>query len=219
MKITAIVPVKGNSERVKNKNTRKFADTNLLALKLNHLKKVKNLDDVVVSSENNDILDYVDKQGFKTHKRDKFYSTSSVPMSEVYKYLATEIGSEIIAWINITNPLADSNFYINAINKYKEMDHKKYDCLLSAFELRENFYYEEKPINFEPSPWPRSQDLTPLYSLSFVINILQRQQMIDWGSCVGKKPFFFIGDKISSWDIDDMTDFEFCEFIFKSRRV
>ena len=55
MKITAIVPVKGNSERVKNKNIRNFSNTNLLALKLTHLKKVNNLDEIVVSSENEEI--------------------------------------------------------------------------------------------------------------------------------------------------------------------
>ena len=218
MKITAIVPVKGNSERVKNKNIRKFSNTNLLALKLTHLKKVNNLDEIVVSSENEEILDYVDGQGFKTHKRDKYYSTSQVPMSEVYRYLAAELGSDVIAWINITNPLAETKFYEEAIACYKNLDHIKYDCLLSACEIKENFFYKNKPINFKPSPWPRSQDLNPLYSLSFVINLLTREQMIKWGSCVGNRPYFFIKDKLSSWDIDDMIDFKFCEFIYSKKK-
>lgn len=218
MKITAIVPVKGSSERVKNKNIRKFSNTNLLALKLTHLKKVNNLDEIVVSSENEEILDYVDSQGFKAHKRDKYYSTSQVPMSEVYRYLAAELGSDVIAWINITNPLAETKFYEEAIACYKNLDHIKYDCLLSACAIKENFFYKNKPINFKPSPWPRSQDLNPLYSLSFVINLLTREQMIKWGSCVGNRPYFFIKDKLSSWDIDDMIDFKFCEFIYSKKK-
>ena len=218
MKITAIVPVKGSSERVKNKNIRKFSNTNLLALKLTHLKKVNNLDEIVVSSENKEILDYVDSQGFKTHKRDKYYSTSQVPMSEVYRYLAAELGSDVIAWINITNPLAETKFYEEAIACYKNLDHIKYDCLLSACEIKENFFYKNKPINFKPFPWPRSQDLNPLYSLSFVINLLTKEQMIKWGSCVGNRPYFFIKDKLSSWDIDDMIDFKFCEFIYSKKK-
>ena len=95
MKITAIVPVKGNSERVKNKNTRKFGNTTLLKLKLDHLEKVKNLDDIVISSENDDILDYAQSRSFNTHKRDKYYSTSEVPMSEVYKNLAKEMRASL----------------------------------------------------------------------------------------------------------------------------
>ena len=38
--IVALIPVKANSERVKSKNLRKFGKTNLLELKLSHLKKV-----------------------------------------------------------------------------------------------------------------------------------------------------------------------------------
>ena len=35
IEITGIIPVKAKSERVKNKNLRKFADTNLYELKIN----------------------------------------------------------------------------------------------------------------------------------------------------------------------------------------
>tara|TARA_B100001057_G_C22831196_1_gene943465 strand:+ start:132 stop:797 length:666 start_codon:yes stop_codon:yes gene_type:complete len=217
MKITAIVPVKGKSERVENKNTRKFCDTNLLELKLNHLENVSNLNKIVVSSENEDILKYAKSRNFEIHKRNKYYSTSKIPMSEVYRHLAKEINTDVIAWINVTNPLAETKFYEEAIACYKNLDHIKYDCLLSAYEMKENFFYKNKPINFKPSPWPRSQDLNPLYSLSFVINLLTREQMIKWGSCVGNRPFFFIKDKLSSWDIDDMIDFKFCEFIYSKK--
>ena len=37
IEITGIIPVKANSERVKNKNLRKFSDSNLFEVKLNIL--------------------------------------------------------------------------------------------------------------------------------------------------------------------------------------
>ena len=40
IEITGIIPVKANSERVKNKNLRKFSDSNLFELKLNQLSKL-----------------------------------------------------------------------------------------------------------------------------------------------------------------------------------
>ena len=42
--ITAIVPVRKGSQRVKNKNFKPFADSNLLEIKLNALKQVKTID-------------------------------------------------------------------------------------------------------------------------------------------------------------------------------
>ena len=88
MKIIGIIPVKKNSERVKSKNLRKFSNTSLFELKLKQLSKTKEFDDFYISSESKSILKIAKSKGFKTHLRDPFYSTSSVPMSEVYKYVA-----------------------------------------------------------------------------------------------------------------------------------
>ena len=51
-----------------------------------------------------------------THLRDKYFSTSKVPMSEVYSYIASEIEGDYIAWINVTNRCA-MNIFINLLLK------------------------------------------------------------------------------------------------------
>ncbi len=220
IEITGIIPVKAKSERVKNKNLRKFADTNLYELKINQLKNTKNFKEFLVSSEDQEILKIAKKNGFQTHLRDPHYSTSHVPMSDVYSYIGTAAKTEHVAWINVTNPLAEAEVYDKAVNIYTDNLEKKknYDCLLSAIESKENFFYKKKPINFKRSPWPRSQDLEPLISLPFVINIMKRKDLIKWGSCVGKKPFFYVLDNILAKDIDNIEDFIFCETIFKNKQ-
>ncbi len=214
--IVGIIPVKANSERVKKKNLRKFGDTNLFELKLNQLSKTKNFKKLVVSSEDQTILEIADKKGFSTHLRDPYYSTSTVPMSEVYSYIGSSIDAEHIAWINVTNPLAEEKIYDEAIKLYRN-NYENYDCLLSATEVKENFFYKKKPLNFPRSPWPRSQDLEPLISLPFVINILKKNDLVKWGSCVGKNPFFYFLDSLIAKDIDNPTDFEFCETMYKKK--
>ena len=217
MKIIGIIPVKEHSVRVKKKNTRKFANTNLLELKLSQLKKTKNFSNFLVSSESKKILTVAKKKGFLTHLRDPYYSTSKVPMSEVYSYIASSIEAEHVAWINVTNPLAGPKIYDKAVTIYKKI-YKKYDSLLSAIENYENYFYNKKPINFKRSPWPRSQDLKPLISLPFVINILKRKNLIKEGTCVGKKPYFYILNNIDAMDIDNLKDFIFCETVFKNQK-
>ena len=49
--IIAMVPVRAGSTRVQNKNIRKFADTNLLELKLKVLKKVNGITQIIVSTD------------------------------------------------------------------------------------------------------------------------------------------------------------------------
>tara|TARA_Y100001970_G_C14250497_1_gene871486 strand:- start:203 stop:868 length:666 start_codon:yes stop_codon:yes gene_type:complete len=214
--IVGLIPVKGSSDRVKKKNLRDFAGSSLLEVKLNQLKGARGFEDLIVSSEDNEVLNIAKKHGFNTHTRDPKYSTSNVPMSDVYSYIASEIEGDNIAWINVTNPLAESAIYTKAVELYHKID-SSYDCLLSSVLLQENVFYEGMPVNFTPYPWPKSQDLQGLNSLTFVINILKRKDMISWGSCVGNTPYFYDLDKIDSWDIDDQTDFEFCQFIYKQR--
>ena len=217
IEVVGIVPVKANSERVKRKNLRKFGNTNLFELKLKQLKKTKNFKNFVISSEDKKILNTARQAGFLTHLRDPYYSTSLVPMSEVYSYIASAVNAEHVAWINVTNPLAESKIYDNAVKLYKK-NINKYDSLLSATEVKENFFYKKKPLNFSRSPWPRSQDLEPLISLPFVINILKKNNLVKWGSCVGKKPFFYVLDNLTAKDIDNPEDFLFRESMYKKKK-
>ena len=214
--IVAIVPVKGNSVRVKKKNLTKFANSNLFKIKLQQLKKTDCFKKIVISSESKKILNYAKKNGFGIHLRDKFFSTSKVPMSDVYKNIASEIDGEYIAWINVTNPLCDEYIYQSAVKKFKTIS-KNYDCFLSAVKNKQNYFYKNKPINFKRSPWPRSQDLQPIISLPFAISILKRKDMIKWGSCVGKKPFFYFLNSLVATDIDDQSSFKIAELLYKKK--
>lgn len=214
--IVALIPVKASSERVINKNTRPFHDTNLFELKLRQLKDVKGFSKVVVSSEDERLLEIAADKGFDTHRRDPKYSTSAVPMSAVYSYIASEIKGEHIAWVNVTNPLAEAPVYEGAIKAYESLD-SRYDCLLSACEVKEYLFYNGKPINFKPNPWPRSQDLQGVCAITFLINILKRRDMVNWGSCVGNKPYFYLLDSVISTDVDFQWNFDFCEMIYRKR--
>tara|TARA_B100001093_G_scaffold476031_1_gene502063 strand:- start:4090 stop:4755 length:666 start_codon:yes stop_codon:yes gene_type:complete len=214
--VVGLIPVKGSSDRVKQKNLRDFAGSSLLEVKLNQLKDAKGFEDLIVSSEDDEVLQIAKKHGFSIHTRDPKYSTSDVPMSDVYSHIASEIKGDNIAWINVTNPLAECMIYTEAVELYNSIE-PAYDCLLSSILLQENVFYEGEPVNFTPYPWPKSQDLKGLKSLTFVINILKRKDMVAWGSCVGNAPYFYELDKIDSWDIDDQADFDFCEFMYKQR--
>ena len=77
-KLTAIIPVREGSERVKNKNIKPFAGKTLLEIKIESLKRVDGLDDIVVSSDSRLMLDMAKKLGVKTHHRDDYYASCKV---------------------------------------------------------------------------------------------------------------------------------------------
>ena len=211
----ALIAVKGDSERIKKKNIRKFADTNLLELKIKQLIKSNAVDKIIVSSESNEVLEIAASfNEIYLHKRDPSYSSNNISMSKVYSYLANQINCNHIMWCPVTNPLAGPEVYKKAMKLYEKKD-LIYDCLLSCIKVNDYLLRNFKPINFTRNPWMKSQDLKDITALSFAVNILKRESMIEWGSLVGHNPLFMELEKEESIDIDFINDFEFAEFIFK----
>lgn len=210
----ALVAVKGNSDRITKKNIRPFGGTSLLELKLKQLIKSNCVDKIVVSSEDQDVLDIAASfENILIHKRNSYYSSSEVPMSEVYSHLASEMDCVNIMWVPVTNPLTIPELYSNAMLSFENLD-DRYDCLLSCVKINEYLLKDFKPVNFSRNPWLRSQDLEGYHALSFAINILKKKDLLNWGSLVGKKPFYIVLSREESQDIDFPDDFEFCEYLY-----
>ena len=213
--ITALVAVKGHSERVPKKNIRKFSNSSLLEIKLQQLKSSNTFGEIIVSSESDEVLSKVLPFDVSIHKRDPFYSTSKVPMSDVYVYLADQVNTDFIAWVPVTSPLVDEKIYRDAVNTFLTMNHDRYDSLLSVNEVQEYLYYNKKPVNFTRDPWLRSQDLTGVCAINFAINIISKENMIKNRATMGEKPNFFNIPKKNAIDIDFMEDFILAELLFK----
>ncbi len=63
MKITTIIPVREGSRRLKNQNVAPFAGTNLLVNKVNQLKQVEEISNIVVSSDSGLMLAMAESRG------------------------------------------------------------------------------------------------------------------------------------------------------------
>ncbi len=213
MKIKALVAVRSGSMRVQNKNLRPFAGSSLLEVKLEQLKRIKGLDGIVVNSNDDTMLEIAQKMGCETVKRDPYYASNEVSMSDVYKNMAENCDCDVIAYINVTNPLLKDETIEKAIEEYKNMT--DYDSLNSAHLVKEFMFLDNKPVNYDLKHQPRSQDLPDYYALNFAINIISREKMISCKNVVGEKPWIYGIDEIEATDIDNPIDFEFSEFVFK----
>jgi CMP-N-acetylneuraminic acid synthetase len=131
MKLKALIAVRSGSERVVNKNLRPFAGSNLLELKIRQLKTIKELDGIVVNSNDERMLQIAASLGVETVKRAPEYASSSVSMSDVYKNMAENIDADIVAYCNVTNPVVETESYINAIRLFKTLG-DSFDSLNSA---------------------------------------------------------------------------------------
>ena len=60
-KLVAVVPIRKNSQRVKHKNFRSFGDKNLLIHKIEMLKKIDFLDEIIINTDSNKAISIAKK--------------------------------------------------------------------------------------------------------------------------------------------------------------
>ena len=208
--VTAVVAVREGSRRLKDKNIRPFGESNLLIHKLRQLKSVNGIDNIVVSSDSERMLEMAKKEGVKIHKRQAEYCDERTKtMGEVIQYVCQNIEGVHIAWTPCTAPLISVETYEAAIKKYFWALENKYDSLVSVAVLKEFILDDNGPVNYELGVnQVCSQDLKPLYADRGGIMMAPRIKMIEWKYNYGSKPYLFKLDKKECLDINDELDLE-----------
>lgn len=214
--ITAIVPVRKGSQRVKNKNFKPFGDTNLLELKLKTLKKVQTIDNIIVSTDSDKAIEIAQNYGVLTHQRDPYYASSKCNNSEFFENLGQNIKGDYLMYTPVTAPFIKVETYYDFINRFTNLS-DDYDSMVTAAYIKHHMWLDNKPINYNPQESPNTQDLPDIMGLTYGINILSKENLIKHKNVVGNNPSFYIVEGEESIDIDTPLDFDFAEYIYKRK--
>jgi N-acylneuraminate cytidylyltransferase len=142
--LTAIIPVRKGSSRLKNKNIMPFARDNLLIYKIKQLKTVKEINTIVVSSDSDEMLDMARELGVKVHKRaDEYCDEKTQPFGAVVAHICGHVEGEHIVWATCTSPLVEPSDYVRAIEIYQKIINTEYDSLMSVEEFH-RYIWDEK---------------------------------------------------------------------------
>ncbi|MFA5593561.1 MAG: hypothetical protein WC989_09655 [Micavibrio sp.] len=228
MSLIGFIPCRAGSERVVNKNTCPFSGykSGLLELKLQQLHLVGALDRIIVSSNDERVLEFSEAFSKKVDSRvealprpDK-YGQSSTSMEAFIKEYISGISSDgHIFWTHVTHPFVTSCVYNQAIEAYQDCMDKGFDCLVSATKLQRFLWKNGKPFNYDNrlEKWPRSQDLEPVYEINHAIYAIPFSTMRKEGDRIGKKPYFFEMDESVAMDIDWEDQFRLMDEIAQAR--
>ena len=214
MKIKALIAVRSGSVRVKNKNIKPFADSSLLEIKIKQMQRIKELDGVVVNSNDDAMLEIAKSLGAETVKRDEYYATSEVSPNDLYVNIAENFPADIMVFANCTNPLISDKTVSECI-KFYEANLGKYDSVNTVNYVKEFLWENGSAINYNPDNKPRSQDLPDIVAINHAVNVIHKDLMIARKDIFGYTPYLYPVDKIEAIDIDDMIDFEFAEFMYR----
>lgn len=209
--ITAVIPVKKNSSRLKNKNILPFASSNLLKHKIGQLKRVKLISRIVVSSDSTQMLEMANSMDVDAIERPTEFADESRPLTEFFDYISSTIDSDHMMWACCTSPLFGSDLMGKAIKKYFEVLTKGFDSLITVTPFQHYLMDEEGPLNYQlpisGAPHLNSQDLPKWDSFTNGILISPLKDVKIWHYNYGPKAYRFNVSQDEAIDIDTYFDY------------
>ena len=223
-KIAFFLPTRKGSERVKNKNTRPFADIEggLVENKIKQLLSTTHIDEILFSSNDEMCIalaeKYTSDSRLRIIPRPNELCLSTTNLQDLICYVPTITNADHILWGHVTTPLVEAKVYDTAIEQYLSKIIKGYDSLVSVKELKNFLLNQEGKLvnNTTNIPWPRTQDLEPLYEINHAIFLAKRSVYTEQKNRIGQKTLLYIMDEIHSKDIDWEEDFKIAEIMYKT---
>lgn len=217
--LTAVIPVRQGSRRVKDKNIAPFGESNLLVHKIRQLKLVPEIDAIYVSSDSDDMLAMAESEGVRTHKRALEYSDEKTrSFSEVVAHIASSVEGDDLMWAQCTSPLIMPENYREAIGAYRSMGNG-YDSLMAVEPFKKYIWDDHGPVNFKPGlGHVPSQQLPQMY-FTTGLRIAPREKMVEWHYFVGPNPYKFPLPKICCIDIDDQLGLDIARSLYEQVRA
>jgi len=213
-KIKALVPMKGNSERVPRKNMRLLAGKPCLHWIMETLTGSKYVDEIIVNTDSEEIAKEATNH-FKVTilERPDFLLGDMVTIQPLIEYDLSQTTGEFYLQTHSTNPLITVD---SAIETF--FSQTKHDALFSVTEVKQRFYWPDgKGVNHDPKKLIRTQDLIPIYHENSCFYIFSRETNIKTQSRLGSNPLMFPIDRLQAADIDDMEDFYWAEFLLNKK--
>jgi CMP-N-acetylneuraminic acid synthetase len=220
--VSVFLPCRKGSERVPKKNIKPFAGIKkgLIAIKLNQLVQVKAISNIVLSTNDEEILEYaktLNNSKIKIHKRVESLSTSETSTDDLVNHALELVPAGHIMWTHVTSPFLNAQAYEAIIKKYFIKLDQGYDSLMTTNLIHGFLWKDVSPINYnrELEKWPRTQTLEPIHELNSGAFLASTCIYKDLQDRIGEKPYLYILDKIQGFDIDWKEDFEIAECLYK----
>lgn len=223
-KYLAIIPARGGSKRLPRKNVLNLCGKPLISYSIEAGLKSKYIDKVIVSSDDEEILNISSKLRAETIKRPDELSSDTATTFDAIKHTIDNVEKyDYVVLLQPTSPLRNEKHIDEAIEFLEE---KKASAIISVCEVEHsplwsntlpkngsmNNFLKEEVLN------KRSQDLEKYYRLNGAIYICRTDLLLKEKSFFLKEDIFaYIMAKKYSIDIDEDIDFKIAEIFMKEK--
>lgn len=223
-KYIAIIPARAGSKRLPGKNKKLLSGKPLIAWTIEAALQSTFIDEVIISTDDADIITITKGLGAKApFVRPKELTSDTASSFDVLVHALNYVKNEGIEYQNVvflqpTSPLRTAKHIDEACRLFEELEAKSVVSMTPAEHPIEWFGEIGSDLSldafFSSISLKRSQDYTTKFRINGAIYICQIRALLE------NKSFFFksgsvayIMDRLTSVDIDDEMDFKIAEYI------
>ena len=214
-KVIALVPCRGNSKGIKNKNLVNFFGKPLMYWTIKQLKDCKIIEEIYVTSDSKKILNYAKKLKVGCIKRPSNISGGNAQSEEaiLHDIKKKKLSSDIIVFPQVTSPLRPKNVFCNALDVFKK---NNLDSLFSANNVHYFLWKKQKKLtpNYNYNNRPMRQKVRTLNE-NGSFYIFRTEKFLKSKNRLFGKIGTYLLEKKYSFDIDDHIDLKINKFLKK----
>lgn len=217
MKVVAFLPVKGTSERIKNKNTSLLNGKPLFLHTLEKLVKCPFIDEVYLDTESDEIYEMGKYTGCTYLKRDPALASNKTDGHALFYNEVRQVEADIYVQILCTSPFIKPETIERGINIIKEQG-DQYDSVVLVKRDKQYTWNAEGP-NYDREHIPNSKDLPDTIIETMGLYITNRDIARNKQRRYGLRPYMLDAEPIEATDVNYPLDFEFAEVISKGLKA
>jgi len=211
-KIACFIPIKNNSSRVSNKNLRLLRDIPLYRYALDTVINSKVFDDVFVDTDSEDVKNYCIEKNINIIDRDPKLSKDSANGNDLLEHwIDIKPNYDVYFQVFVTSPFLTSNTLKDCVNIMKT--NPLGDSVFTVIEDYTWYWFNGKPVNYNPKLLPRSQDAKPIIKETTSLYGISKEGFNKTKSRIGESPQIYVVDEIEGTDIDTEFDFVIAKLI------
>lgn len=227
-RVLAIIPARGGSKGIPRKNIKPLCGKPLLLWVLEEALKAKRVTDVVVSSDDEEILEVARKRGGEKIilKRPKELAEDTTPDVPVLRHAISQMEKQkrkpydFVMMLHATTPFLQASDIDSCVELLLET---RADSVVSVYKVTDSHPIKMKRLEgnrllpyiealSEDSTVPR-QSLPPVYRRNAGIYVSKRDVIIDKGRVWGNDVRAHVMPELRSVDINIPLDFEVAEIV------
>ncbi|MBP1224008.1 cytidylyltransferase domain-containing protein [Flavobacterium sp. 1355] len=220
MKTIAIIPARGGSKRLPQKNIKILGEIPLLAHSILYAQANKEIiDEIYVSTEDNEIKKIALEFGAKVIDRPENISGDTEPTVSALRNALEQINEPVenVVLLQATNPLRPQSLLNEAFAYYQK---EKCNSLFTVSRNHQKFgkIADNKFIPYNYEIGQRSQDLEPLFFENGLLYITKAALILD-NIIISENAFpFEINHIFAEVDIDTQEDFDYAEYLLSKNK-